>query len=536
MFTRREVADFILDLAGYTTDQPLHLSRLLEPAFGRGDFLVPVVERLLTAWRRRSAGVDPLSALAPCICAFELHHPTYLHTRQVLTDLLACRGIASEAASSLLDAWLVHGDFLLADLDAAFDFGIGNPPYVRLERVPDALMAAYRARYSTLFDRADLYVPFFERTLLLLNEGGRLGFICSDRWTKNRYGGPLRRLVAEGPFHLRAYVDMVGTPAFQSEVVAYPAITVIAREAPGPTRAAYRPDITAAALTRLAATLTGDAAPGTGSKVAELPTVPDGDAPWMLQASDQLTLVRRLEAEFPTLEQAGCQVGIGVATGADEVFIAPFDNLDVEDGRKLPLVTTADILDGTVRWRGLGVVNPHADGPGLVQLADYPRLRRYLERHRDRIASRHCARKAPGRWYRTIDRIHPALARTPKLLIPDIKGKAHVVYEDGRLYPHHNLYFITSGSWDLRALQAVLLSGVAWLFVEAYSTRMRGDYLRFQAQHLRRIRLPRWDDVPRPLRTVLRNAAGTCSEERDEAVAALYRLTAAERAAAFKDR
>jgi hypothetical protein len=47
IFTRSEVVDFILDLAGYTDDQPLHAKRLLEPAFGGGDFLLPVVGRLL---------------------------------------------------------------------------------------------------------------------------------------------------------------------------------------------------------------------------------------------------------------------------------------------------------------------------------------------------------------------------------------------------------------------------------------------------------------------------------------------------------
>ena len=42
IYTRSEVVDFILDLAGYTTDQPLHIRRLLEPSFGGGDFLLPI--------------------------------------------------------------------------------------------------------------------------------------------------------------------------------------------------------------------------------------------------------------------------------------------------------------------------------------------------------------------------------------------------------------------------------------------------------------------------------------------------------------
>ena len=89
------------------------------------------------------------------------------------------------------------------------------------------------------------------------------------------------------------------------------------------------------------------------------------------------------------------------------------------------------------------------------------------------------------------------------MLIPDIKGEAHIVYEDGRLYPHHNLYFIVSDEWDLRVLHAVLRFGIAKLFVSIYATRMRGGYLRFQAQYLRRIRLPRWQDVSAALKAEL---------------------------------
>ncbi len=59
----------------------------------------------------------------------------------------------------------------------------------------------------------------------------------------------------------------------------------------------------------------------------------------------------------------------------------------------------------------------------------------------------------------------------------------------------------------MRALQAVLMSGVAELFVAAYSTKMRGGFLRFQAQYLRRIRVPHWSAVSRQMRKKLIDAA-----------------------------
>lgn len=506
IFTRPEVVDFILDLSGYKEDQPLYEKRILEPSFGRGNFLFPIIERLLNSWKSARPNGFPLNELSNAIRAVELHRDTFRDTRIAVIALLVRRGIAAEEAADLAECWLFQGDFLLISLEGEFDFVVGNPPYVRQEMIPEPLLAEYRDRYVTLYDRADIYVPFIERSLSLLANAGNLGFICSDRWTKNRYGAPLRSLVAER-FHLKFYVDMVDTQAFHSDVVAYPAITIVSREKPGATRISDRPEIDRTALTSLASLLVAPMLPKGSSDVRELAGVTNDSEPWLLGSSDQMALIRRLEEVFPSLEEVGCRVGIGVATGADKAFIGDFETLDVEPSRKLPLVTTRDILSGEVMWRGQGVINPFAVSGGLVSLDKYPRLRRYLEARREVIVARHCAKKYPENWYRTIDRITPSLAARPKLLIPDIKGEAHVVFEDGKLYPHHNLYHVTSDDWDLRALQAVLLSAISRLFVATYSTKMRGGFLRFQAQYLRRIRIPRWVDVPMPLRLELAEAA-----------------------------
>jgi hypothetical protein len=525
--TRREVVEFILDLVGYTPDRPLATRRLLEPSFGGGDFLLPAVERLLASHRLHSdPGENVVEALKNSIYAVELHRQTFEATKASLEHILTQAGIPSDERMSLLSHWLCREDFLLAELETGFDLVVGNPPYVRQELIPDALIEEYRRRYATIFDRADLYVPFIERSLALLAPHGHLGIICANRWIKNRYGGPLRQLVT-GRYRLKYYVDMVGVSAFHSEVIAYPAVTVISREPAGPTRVARATAIERPALQGLAATLRSESSPGT---VSELDTLTCGDAPWVLEPTDKLALVRRLEADFPSLEAAGCKVGIGVATGADKVFIAPFDTLDVESERKLPLVMTRDIESGTVRWRGLGVLNPFSESGELVQLSEYPKFAEYLARHGAVIKARHVSKKNPNSWYRTIDRIYPTLTTQPKLLIPDIKGDAHIVYEAGQYYPHHNLYYLTSQTWDLHALQAVLMSGIARLFVSTYSTKMHGGFLRFQAQYLRRIRLPRWEDVAASLRRELMEAATAGdSVAANDAVAKLFGLSTAER-------
>jgi len=541
VFTRQEVVNAILDLAGYTPDRPLYHQRLLEPACGRGDFLLAAVERLLAAYDQSGGRASEAAhELRDAIRAVELHVASHDETARAVTARLIAAGLSECDAGELCRTWLIRDDFLLCHLDGAFDCVVGNPPYVRQECIPEALLREYRRRFRTLYDRADLYVPFFERALDLLAPGGRLGFVCANRWLKNKYGGPLREKIARG-FVLTHFIDLEGIDAFHSEVIAYPAITLIERPRTLPHS---DPEIVQGGAgthgtTRLVK-------PGVLSRVEQLPPLVTAlgaetldeamvaevrlgglqqDAPWLLDCGAHLDLIRRLEHTYPTLEEAGCKVGIGVATGCDRVFIADHASLPVESACKLPLVMARDLVAGEIQWRGKGVVNPFRPDGRLVDLDKHPQLAAYLQRHREAIAGRHVAKRNPASWYRTIDRIDPSLVSRPKLLIPDIKGEATVVFDEGRFYPHHNLYYVTTSEWEPRALQAVLRSSVAVAMVATYCTRMAGGFLRFQAQYLRRIRLPRWGDVPEALRAELAAVArARCRDTIDAPVFRLYGL------------
>ena len=498
VFTKPAVVDFMLDLVGYSVDAPLWERRLLEPSFGAGGFLLAAATRLVTAWQG-SGQADDDAVLDDAIRAVELDQGTFQRTRHALTATLERLGVSQLSAARITKKWLIHGDFLLHDVDGPFDYVVGNPPYVRQELVPVALLRRYKAAYQTMVGRADVYVPFFERGLDLLSQNGKLCFICADAWTKNDYGRALREIVTSR-HSLSVYVDMYGLDVFEDSVGAYPSITVIDATRGTATRTAIATSADAMYLTALVNDLTAPSAPTV--------VLPPGSGPWLLRTHDQQSVIRDLEGRFEPMERVGCRVGIGVATGADRVFLGRFDDLDVEESRKLPLAVNGDIEGGTFIWHGMGVVNPWADDGGLVNLAEYPRLAAYLAPHRETLSRRHTAKDDPDRrWYKTIDRITPSLTWQPKLLVPDIRGDGDAIsYDPGTAYPHHNLYHVTSTAWDLQALQALLRSGVARLFVDAYAVRIGGGYLRFQAQYLRRIRLPRWDGLDDDIQATLAEA------------------------------
>lgn len=493
VFTRRWVVELILDLCGYRDDRDLATKKIIEPACGTGAFLVPIVERLAESAARRDLNLRECEG---SIRAFDLLARNVQESREKVAESLTSFGLNVQEAQQLASSWVRQGDFLLAGPDdASADFVVGNPPYIRMEAIPPERMIAYRAACPTMVGRADIYVGFFEKGLTALRPGGRLGFICADRWMRNAYGSRLRSMISQG-WAAETIIQMTDVDAFEDEVDAYPAITVFRRGQPdsGPVVIQTTAEFGTSHAGEIA-DRTSEASPRRrpGYSVARLPSGFTGASGWPNCSPERLALIADLESRLPILEDpaTGTKVGIGVATGADRVYIVP-DAPGVEQERLLPLAMARDISTGRLEWSGMHLVNPWNEH-GLVELNDWPGLAAYLGKHEELLRRRHTARN--GRWHKTIDRVIQGLAERPKLYIPDFKDALFPVLDDGETYPHHNLYWITSDKWDLRVLGGLLLSDFAGVFIEAYSVRMRGGYLRFQAQYLRRIRIPRLENV-----------------------------------------
>jgi adenine-specific DNA-methyltransferase len=490
VFTKRWVVELILDLAGYTADRDLSRMHAIEPACGAGAFLVPMVERLVASSELH--GRDLLEA-SDALAAFDLLAANVARSRQAVAHALRLGGIDEDEAASLSEGWVSGRDFLLDPSPAeSADFVLGNPPYIRLESVPPARSDAYRRSCSTMGGRADVYIGFYEHGLLALRDQGALGFICADRWMRNAYGARLRDMIASG-WSVDTVLSMTGVDAFEDDVDAYPAITVVRRspQRGGPLVVEGSNDFGASqaqTIAELARDPQSEPAVGPGFRAARLHSWFRGKAGWPTGSPERLAALADLEASFAPLEDSatGTRVGIGVATGADKIFITSDAKL-VEADRLLPLAAPRDIASGQLRWSGSYLVNPW-DADGLVDLSGWPKLETYLSAHREALSQRHTAKG--GRWHKTIDRVDHRLTSRAKLYIPDFKEVLFPVLDEGRTYPHHNLYWVTSDTWDLRVLGGLLLSDVANLFIEAYSVRMRGGFLRFQAQYLRRIRVP----------------------------------------------
>jgi adenine-specific DNA-methyltransferase len=525
VYTRAWVVELLLDLAGYAAPRNLVDARAVEPSAGEGAFLLSMAARLLDSCRAQQR---PWLDCLPSLRAYDIDAAALSHCRRKLFQLLAAAGVSDTDAEVLLNTWLVEADYLLwvghaaphphrqpelfdETTPAGVDFVIGNPPYVRVESIPEPQNVKYRQLFPTMRGRADLYVGFYEAALRQLHPGGVCAFICADRWMVNQYGASLRRFITEG-FAVETLLEMHQTAAFEEEVNAYPAISVLRRAAQGPAVVASATHeieyIATARIVAHVAAMRRDAAtmPLHGLTAARVPAWFPGDEPWTRTSPARTALLAYLEHHFEPLVSnvTGTRVGIGVATGADAVFFTANPD-QVEPAHQLRLARPADVRSGHLTWSGQWLITPWHHGQ-LVDLTLRPRLQAHLTAHRARLAGRHVAKKNPASWHRTIDKIDEQLYRRHKLYIPDIKNTLFPVLDRGETYPDHNLYFITSDAWDLEVLGGLLLSDLGTFFVECYGVRMRGGYLRMQAQYLRKIRVPAPAAIPPTQAAALRQA------------------------------
>lgn len=456
VYTNREVVQFITDLCLPASDL-LSGKVIIEPSAGDGAFVVPLIERIIEECFN---DIGKLRNALANIHIYELDRGIIPALKENIGSILHDPNLVS-----LVNIYI--GDFLLANIPQA-DIVVGNPPYVRYDNIPLEKKEMYKALFPSFSARCDIYVPFIEKSIKALKPDGKLGFICADRWINNQYGKNLRGIISRN-FHLKYFIKFSGYNPFQEDVIAYPSVFLIENT-------------------------------GKDQNIifSEVASASDLSTPNLLLKSKKFRFGENaeveyddLEARFLSLEEQGFKIGIGVATGADKVFITNNPDL-VEPDLLVPLVSRKDFTGNAIKWRGYYLINTYSQkGSGLVDLSNYPKLKSHLDAYIVEVKARHVAKKNETSWYKLIDPVNKDLRKKPKLLIPDITTKKSIIFDSGNYYPHHNLYYITStDEQKLLVLRSILVSDFCSRQIAQKGVLMNGGALRWQAQTLRKLFLP----------------------------------------------
>ncbi len=397
-----------------------------------------------------------------------------------------------------------------------FDVVIGNPPYIRHERL-GPLKAQLASGYESHQGAADLFVCFFELGLRLLRPGGRLAFVAPNKWLRVGYGAGLRGLLAREAV-LERIVDFGHAPLFQG-TDAFPCVVVLRREPPGPE--------TMVAVSRIPREAKGSLHSQAEGHQHAVPQTRLGASPWRLEPRELDSLLEHIaQVGVPLKDVLGEPLRRGVLTGCNEAFVveqATRDRLILEDPR------SAELLHPVARGRDLGrwqVAEPVrfliATRRG-VDLERYPAIRAHLEGYRKRLTPRVPGASGPGRkpgryaWYELQDTTaYWPIFEGPKILHTDISWRPGfsrsreplVVLNSAYVWPTDDLYLL-----------GVVNSPVMWAWMWRRATHGKDEALRLIRSFTETLPIP---DAPADLqREVAEAVEALCAGPAPDRVAGL---------------
>jgi hypothetical protein len=96
-----------------------------------------------------------------------------------------------------------------------FDVVIANPPYVNVEKIDDSIKKSIHS-FKTAYQKYDLYVLFYEKSISLLKNSGNLMFISSNKFLSQGYGFLLRQYLLK--FEIKTIINF-NFNVFESAIV-----------------------------------------------------------------------------------------------------------------------------------------------------------------------------------------------------------------------------------------------------------------------------------------------------------------------------
>lgn len=422
--------------------------------------------------------------------------------RNEIGDLLKATGLEVALTDSLA-RWNPYNQNTSADffdpewmfgIADGFDIVIGNPPYVRQEQIKE-LKPTLQKQFSCYTGVADLFVYFFERGYQLLNTGGALSYICSNKYFRSGYGEKLRDFLGKNTT-IQQLVDFGDTDVFTA--IAYPSIILFTKE-----KASKDARLKALSWQQTEA-------------LNEFPSVFDtqnflmpqsalkADG-WRLENTQVLDLLAKLRnAGKPLGEYVNGKFYYGIKTGFNEAFVidqATRDKLITEHPSSTEIIKRflrgRDVKRWCVDYQDLHLIkiessenktHPWSNQPEKeaekVFAKTYPAIHKHFGQFRSQLISR--SDQGKFFWELRSCKYWQEFEQS-KIIYPDIAQRSEFTYDIQKSYLGNTLYLLpTKETW----LLGLLNSQIVFWFYSQISPKIQGGFVRFIAQYVSQIPIP----------------------------------------------
>ncbi|MBS9721947.1 Eco57I restriction-modification methylase domain-containing protein [Tianweitania sp. BSSL-BM11] len=412
-----------------------------------------------------------------------------------------------------------------------FDCVVGNPPYVKLQNfkkvypeTADFLRNATGKDDVPLYQSCqsgsyDLYLPFIEHGISLLNNAGRMGYIAPSVWRFNGYGKSLRAYIKQNR-SLDRWIDFGSFQVFD-EAITYTALQFYAKFPSESIQIAFAPD---GAL--------GDIPDWNDPEWRiSYDQIPAAD-PWVFASQPTLKLLAKLKTNSlrlgdPAVTEAVSQ---GLVSGAFDIFAnhqmqsgsyrsvveKVANDVELEDAATLALINATDIDRFVIHPTKLRIIFPYKVTGDRVSLipessfsTKFPKAYAHLKTYEKKLRARDAGQFSdiPGangnggarahEWYAYSRNQNLEKQSRPKIVIAGTATRIEAALDEKGVFATNDKRVYTifpRKPDDVKFLVAILNSRVSTFVFKQYARPKAGGYYDIESQFLNPIPIPKASD------------------------------------------
>jgi type I restriction-modification system DNA methylase subunit len=287
-----------------------------------------------------------------------------------------------------------------------FDVVIGNPPYVEFKQLDIQIKKALEPKYKTAKGKYDLFIPFIEKGLQLLNQNGVISYIVPSMFIKRDYGKEIRKYIAENA-QIQKLIYFGDFQVFD-QVTVFPFIFILSKNKTYQTSEIVLFP-TQKGLNHFAVNKSLNNPLNDISLKYTISTNHFDSNPWSLQDDAIKSLKDKIEGtpNSVRLQDISKYIFVGIQSGKDEVFFLneeTINNQQLEREIVIPIFKGRDIMKYKSSWGGTYIIFPYDKESNKVidenRLKNtYPNVYRYLKERRDLLKGRDYFEKSNKLWY-----------------------------------------------------------------------------------------------------------------------------------------
>ncbi len=341
-----------------------------------------------------------------------------------------------------------------------FDVVIGNPPYVRQEKIK-SIKPYLEKSYSVYTGVADLYVYFFELGTKLLKENAVLNYIISNKWMKANYGKNTRNHLVN--YYIDELIDFGDTQIFDGATT-YPCIIKLKN------KNKMNSKIKSTIIENNRFGILKNYIKKNSFFLSQSNLKSES---WNFQNLNSLKIFNRITTNCDKLgDLIGKKANRGILSGADSIFI-------LNEKQKNAFIKKDPNCRDLIKphLSGKEVQRYHIDSKNnyilLIKkgtdITKYPTILEYLKPHKQKLENR----SDKGEWYSLRACAYYEEFSKPKIIYGKVAtGPRFTFDQEGYIINTSNYMLSVS---DIRLL-GILNSKLGWFFVKNTCTYLNGGF------------------------------------------------------------